>query len=765
AKDGLGVLDFDDLILKARGLLQDQGLAWVLFRLDGGINHILVDEAQDTSPAQWEVINALAAEITSGKGAREDEPRSLFVVGDKKQSIYSFQGADARAFDLMADKFAKQLENGPKLSRQELTHSFRSSPAILKVVDNAFQEEWALGLGGDTTHHAFHSQLPGRVDLWPKIPRPEALEDPAWNDPVDRRAANDPNTVLADQIATWVAGALKTGTVPAKNGDLRQIQPCDILILVQRRAALFDNIIRSCKKLDLPIAGADRLKVNAELAVRDLLSLLSFLALPEDDLSLATALTSPLFDWSEAELFSVAQGRSGYLWPALRDREHDFPDTVARLRAFRNQADFLRPYELIEMILTRFGGRRALVARLGPEAEDGINELLSQSLAYERTEVPSLTGFLSRARSEDIEIKRQSETRGDLIRVMTVHGAKGLESSIVLLPDTIRGSSNRPETFVRSQEGLPLWNVPDGMAPEGVRRAKELSASADAEERQRLLYVAMTRAKHWLIVGGAEIENAPKDNWYDAVAAGLKRAGAQSATNGDQTITRFESGDWNLPEVPESPESETDIGNIRAFQNEEAPNRARRLKPLSPSELGGHKSLPGDLGGESDAAKLRGSRLHLLFEHLPKLPRSDWKQAADRLLGDAASTDVEQLLAEATLCIDALPEVFSESSLAEVDISAHLPTLDWRISGAIDRLIIEKARVRAIDFKSNAVVPSRPEEVPGGILRQMAAYLEALEQIWPEREISIEILWTATRQVMVLKHAIVRNALSRSTTS
>ncbi|MGI9388896.1 MAG: double-strand break repair helicase AddA [Boseongicola sp.] len=765
AKDSLGVLDFDDLILKARGLLQDQGLAWVLFRLDGGINHILVDEAQDTSPAQWEVIDALAAEITAGKGAREDEPRSFFVVGDKKQSIYSFQGADARAFDLMAEKFAKQLEYGPKLSRQELTHSFRSSPAILKVVDHVFQEEWAAGLGGNTTHHAFHSQLPGRVDLWPKVPRPETLEEPAWNDPVDRRAANDPSIVLADRIAAWIERALDTGTVPGQNGEFRRIVPGDILILVQRRAALFDNIIRSCKRLDLPIAGADRLKVNAELAVRDLLSLLSFLALPEDDLSLATALTSPLFGWSEAELFSVSQGRNGYLWSALRDQEHDFPDSVARLRTFRNKADFLRPYELIELVLTRFGGRRALVARLGPEAEDGINELLSQSLAYERTEVPSLTGFLSRARSEDIEIKRQSDTRGDLIRVMTVHGAKGLESSIVLLPDTIRGSNSRPDTFVRSQEGVPLWNVSAAMAPESIRRAKELSANADAEERQRLLYVAMTRAKHWLIVGGAEIENAPRDNWYDAVAAGLERAGAQSAINGDQAIIRFESGDWNLSGLPESRHLETKIGDISAFPNEDVLVRDRRPKPRAPSDLGGHKSMPGDLGGESETAKLRGSQLHLLFEHLPILPRSDWKRTADQLLDNAASTDVAQLLAEATQCVDAVPEVFSDSSLAEVDIAAHVPTLNSRIGGAIDRLIIKKERIRAIDFKSNAVVPTEQEEVPEGILRQMGAYLEALEQIWPEREISIEVLWTATGQVMVLEHAIVRSALSRSTTS
>ncbi len=765
AKDALGVLDFDDLILKARALLQDQSLAWVLYRLDGGINHILVDEAQDTSPAQWDVIDALAAEITSGKGARDSEPRSLFVVGDKKQSIYSFQGADARAFDLMADKFGKRLENGPKLERRALTHSFRSSPAILQAVDCVFQDNLTMGFGGDATHQAFHPQMPGRVDLWPKIPRPEAIESPAWNDPIDRKAAHNPAIILAEKVASQIEGLLKSGSIPADNGKFRRVAAGDVLILVQRRSALFDNIIRCCKKLNLPIAGADRLKVNAELAVKDLLSLLSFLTLPEDDLSLATALRSPLFGWSEAALYDVAQGRKGYLWAALRDRDSDFPDTVDRLRAFRNKADFLRPYELIELILTRFEGRRALVSRLGPEAEDGINELLNQALTYERSEVPSLTGFLTRAQSEGIEIKRQSDASGDLIRVMTVHGAKGLESPIVFLPDTIRGGGNRFESFVQGEDGMPLWNVPVDLAPESIRAAKENIANADAEERQRLLYVAMTRAKHWLIVGGAEIDKAPPDNWYDAVAAGLDRAGANTVVDGDQTITRLEFGDWHAPISPESPGTENESSQKFSFHNVDVPTPARAHRTRAPSDLGGNKSLPGDLGGDTDAAKFRGSQLHLLLEHLPRLPRPEWELAANWLLDSVSATDVASLLAEAKRCIDAAPELFTGDSLAEIDISAHIPALDDRISGAIDRLIVEESRVRAVDFKSNVVVPTRQENVPDGILRQMGAYLAALEQIWANREVSVEILWTATGELMVLEHAIVRKALALAPTS
>ncbi len=765
AKDAAGVLDFDDLIVKARGLLQDQGLAWVLYRLDGGINHILVDEAQDTSPAQWEVIDALAADITSGKGARDTASRSIFAVGDKKQSIYSFQGADARAFDLMADKFARQLESGPGLQRRELNYSFRSSRAILTAVDAVFQGEWATGIGGEATHHAHQDQLPGRVDLWPKVPRPDAPEDLAWNDPVDRKAANDPTIVLAEKIAAQIQQILCTGTVPDENGGFRPVEAGDILILVQRRSALFDSIIRCCKNLNLPIAGADRLKVNAELAVRDLLALLSFLALPEDDLSLATALRSPLFGWTEAELFNVAQGRKGYLWASLRDQKAEFPETVARLTTFRNNADFRRPFELIELILTRFGGRRALVSRLGPEAEDGINELLNQALAYEQTCVPSLTGFLARTGSEDIDIKRQSGTSGNLIRVMTVHGAKGLEASIVFLPDTIRGGHSRFDSFVSGQDGVPIWNISGDLAPDRISDAKDWVASANAEERQRLLYVAMTRAKHWLIVGGAEMENPSPDNWYDAIASGLERTDAISVVDGDQSVTRLQFGDWPTRDSGKSPDTETKTAPVDAFFETDALPPVNRQSPRAPSDLGGSKSMPGDAGAESSVATMRGSQLHRLLEHLPCLPRDEWEAAASNLLPGSPPDDFQPIFAEAVACIDALPEVFSSASLAEVDIFADIPTVKGQISGAVDRLIVEDACVRAIDFKSNKVVPTRQEDVPEGILRQMGAYLEALEEIWPRREISIEILWTATGGLMALEHAIVRRALANATTS
>ena len=764
AKAARGMLDFDDLITKARDLLTDQGLAWVLYRLDGGIDHILVDEAQDTSPAQWQVIKALSAEITAGEGARTDRPRTIFVVGDKKQSIYSFQGADARRFDTTADEFSEKLRDANGLARKQLVYSFRSSPAILRAVDETFKAVEGV-LGTDIEHKAFNQNLPGRVDLWDLQPQPDTPEDTDWHDPADRLSADSPTVKLAERIAEKIDEITKTVSIPDEKGKVRPATAGDVLILVQGRGALFDNIIAACKAAGLPIAGADRLKVTAELAVRDLLSLLSFLALPEDDLALATALRSPLFGWSEQKLFTLANPRKGYLWQALRENKSDYAGDFATLDQLRKDADFQRPFELLESILTRHGGRKALLSRLGPEAEDGINELLNQALAYEQRAVPSLTGFLTRANANDVEIKRQSDTSGGLIRVMTVHGAKGLEAPIVFLPDTMRDDRTTRGTFLADSADMPLWNVSKELAPDTIADAKQTKDAADAEERQRLLYVAMTRAKNWLIVGGVEKKRGDGDTrWHQTVEDGLQAAGAVRVTEGAHNILRLEHGHWPAHIKPKSPETEPERTTLPTFFQTPVRPPVAAPKPVNPSMLGGAKAL----GGEGDdaakqAAMQRGTDIHLLLETLPVIPQDQWPAAAERLLPDTPERD--ERLSEVRQTLLAFPEVFAPDTLSEVDITASLPTLDETLSGTIDRLVIEPDRILVVDFKTNQIVPDTPEATPEGILRQMAAYLEAVEQIYPDHRIDLAILWTARPALMLLQHGIVRPTLARATTS
>lgn len=758
-----GWLDFDDLVLKARQLLNDPAVAaWVLYRLDGGIDHILVDEAQDTSPVQWDVIEKLAQEFTAGEGARSQVERTIFVVGDMKQSIYSFQGADPDAFLRMQSEFGHRLsEVGSNLQTTSLEYSFRSSAAILGLVDEIFKDHSSAGFHKDALHRAFKADLPGRVDIWPAVEKVSDDEDRHWSDPVDRPGNRHHTVILAEKIASEIKRMIDSKeTIPCDGPERgtfqrRPVHPGDFLILVQRRSELFSEIIRACKAARLPIAGADRLKVGAELAVKDIAALLSFLATPEDSLSLAAALKSPLFGWSEQALFDLAHRRtSPYLWTALRDRSAEFSETMAVLNDLRDHTDFLRPFDLIERILTRHDGRRRLLGRLGAEAEDGINALLSQALAYERTEIPSLTGFLVWMQTDDLEIKRQMAAAGDMIRVMSVHGSKGLEAPIVILPDTAKRRAP-PDEEIMLSDGIPLWKQPKEQMPPKMLASRELKQEKLKNERLRLLYVALTRAEKWLIVAAAGDLSAEGDSWYQLIEQAALARGAVKVADGDAGW-RLTHGDWDGLERVEPPHLDIVEPSLPDMFTRPAPDYIAPSPTLSPSNLGGAKALPGEQGLDEDAAKERGTKLHLLFEHLPEHPRETWPEIAENIgVIREGKTDLFEE-AVGVLTASELGHLFEKSTLVEVPVSASVG--GHRIYGIIDRLIVKDEYVLAIDFKSNATVPSSPRSCPDGILRQMGAYVSALSKIYPDRKIETAIVWTRTAELMRLPTDLVTAA-------
>ncbi|WP_395542500.1 double-strand break repair helicase AddA [Neotabrizicola sp. sgz301269] len=758
AKATRGWLDFDDLIVRATALLTDPGIApWVLYRLDGAIDHVLVDEAQDTSPAQWRIIAALTAEFTAGEGARR-VARSLFVVGDKKQSIYSFQGADVAGFDTVKGDFKARFEGADQaLVERPLVYSFRSSEAVLQLVDRAFPGPMTAALGGLFEHKPFHETMPGRVDLWPPVPKAEKPEPKDWFDPVDLPSDEDAPVVLARRIAHKIAGMLERGEqiFDHQKKAFRPLRAGDVLVLVQRRKELFHEIIRACKKRGLPIAGADRLKLAEELAVRDLLALLAFVNTPEDDLALATALRSPLFGWSEQQLFTLAQGRKGFLWERLRDTEDE--TTLAVLHDLRDRAEFLRPYELLDRILTRHGGRARLLGRLGEEAADAIDELVSQALTYERAEVPSLTGFLVWMQAGDVEAKRQAESEGAMIRVMTVHGSKGLEAPLVILPETQDRDLKEQDRLIPLQGGVVAWNGRAEENPAGLAAEKAARKAAREAENLRLLYVALTRARCWLIVAGAG-ECGPT-SWHGIVAAAL--AGLPTAPL-QAGVLRYQFGPWPEPETaPAETKSAQPAPPDWAAQAPHPPPTPRRV--FSPSRLGGDKLVARaepveitEIAPEEDRLE-RGSLLHLLLEHLPDSPPQDWPALAETLGAGP------QVLAEARAILSdpALAWIFAPGTLAEVPLSTP-----WNrdvLIGAADRLIVTPDVVTVVDFKSNVSLPAGPDAIPEAYLRQLGAYALALEGIYPGRRIDTAILWTRGPQLMAVSAEIVRAALSRAT--
>ncbi|MFI0396426.1 double-strand break repair helicase AddA [Paracoccus jiaweipingae] len=762
-----GWLDFDDLITCTARLLAVSDLAqWVLWRLDGGIDHILVDEAQDTSPAQWQVIRRLTAEFTSGQGA-VDRDRTLFVVGDPKQSIYSFQGADIRVFNEKRDEFDADFAAIQRPMQQtDLKHSFRSSPAVLALVDAVFQDAAAEGLGDRSEHKAFRAALPGRVDLWPPLPRPDKPEAGAWFDAVDLPAPDSEVVQLANAVAAQIRDMIGTPLHDAKTGVVRPLDAGDVLVLVQRRSALFAEVIRACKSAGLPVAGADRLKLAAELAVRDIRALLAFLATPEDDLSLAAVLRSPLFGLSEDDLFRLATGRrkGQYLWERLRDSAAH-QDSRAVLSDMLDNAGYLRPYELISRLLVRHRGRDRLLSRLGPEAEDGLDELLSQALGYERVEVPSLTGFLVWLTGDDVEVKRQPGSSGGMVRVMTVHGSKGLESPVVILPDTGKRRAAQEAALLAQDDGPVLWRGRKDERPPQVAGAAETQRQRHEEERRRLLYVALTRAESWLIVAAAGDLGTGPDSWHAMVAAGMDRAALPEARLpcpwGGQ-IRRLSHGDW--PELaPAQGQVAPGLADLPDWVRKLPPGMARRPRPVAATALGGAKALAGS--APDPDAMLRGTRLHLLLELLPGKPRPDWPGLAQAALAGAegglpdiatqtALLDEVSALLDARQVATALALPDDADVLTEVALTAPLPG-GGVLNGVVDRLLVWPDRVVVMDYKSNAQVPDSPDAVPEGILRQMAAYRLAAQQIWPGRAVSGQILWTAARQVMDLPDALL----------
>ncbi len=754
AKSAQSLLDFDDLIYRTRNLLSTQDMTqWVLYRLDNGIDHILVDEAQDTSPIQWDIIQHLSEEFTAGQSASPTN-RTLFVVGDKKQSIFGFQGADPDEFHAKKDEFGARFSNASKkLDTIELPTSFRSAKPILELVDQAFRDDQGA-LGGPPVHLAL-DETPGRVDLWPfEKPSGEKNNHPWWS-PVDTIPDENPVHVLASKIARYVKDLIVTKTsLPTKDGS-RPIQPGDFLILVRSRTRFFHILIDQLKKNDVPVAGADRMKIGEQLAVRDLLSLLRFLDNELDDLSLAEALRSPIFGLTEGELFECAHGRKGSLWDALRKSRHT--SAIEMLGDLRKNADFIRPYELLSRILTFHGARERMTARLGMECQDAIDELLSQTIAFEAVQAPTLGGFLHWLSVRDIEIKRDMDAGRNEVRVMTVHGAKGLEAPVVMLPDTTVLSPGNKKPPIGEVDGQAFWSQTKENEPLALQEIDKARAERDKYEYARLLYVALTRAENWLIVAGAGQEHSDQHRWYTRVANAMTALDATQ--NGDVlSLTHNWQGDHI-----ETPKTETTSPTHPNWMREKPKAHPKPMEPISPSKFAGPHALPGD---HDDNGTKRGDLIHRLLEVLPTQPEQEWADLTAQLCTpDFDPTDILQEVAGVIKNPD-LASLFDQQALVEVAITAQLDERDGQVmSGRIDRLVISPDQILAVDFKSNRVIPPDVAKVPKAILAQQGAYAAALLKIYPQHQIKTAIVWTRTSQLMALPHDDVIEALRSATTS
>ncbi|MGE3626261.1 MAG: double-strand break repair helicase AddA [Hyphomicrobiales bacterium] len=794
-------LDFDDLIERTANLLRHSGAAaWVLYKLDYGIAHILVDESQDTSPAQWRIVEALTGEFFSGQGARE-QTRTLFAVGDEKQSIYSFQGARPDIVHGMGRTFRARVESSGHLWEPvQLNVSHRSVKAVLDSVDKVFaRPEANAGLlfeSEQISHHAHRERAPGLVEIWPVV-QPGEVEDIAPFEPhrVAGAGAGAPVEVLAARIAEEIRGWLNGGECL---GPGRPVRPGDILILLRKRAPLARPMIRALKERGIPVAGADRMLLAEHIAVKDMAALGDFVLMPGDDLSLAALLKSPLFGFGDDDLFELCHGREGSLWRALQvSQSPRYAPAAARLDDWLGRADFQPPYEFFARILEEPGGdlvsnRHLMLARLGPDAGDALDEFLNLALAHERETPPSLQTFLQDLREGGLEVKRDMEQGRDEVRVMTVHAAKGLEAPIVFLPDCCRDPArrgSRPEILdgPRAEGGRPrlLWPLPDSRNLPAVAAAKETRAAEEMREDHRLLYVAMTRARDRLYVcgwvNGLKADGSPghtDDCWYALIRDGLKGHAEEVAHRPGRL--RYAVGEQPLPDRRSRRDAGPRGEPLPEWAGRPAPPEPGAPLPLQPSRIGEGVEEAGDFAAQTvlspamlaDRVRfLRGGLTHALLQHLPRLAPAGREEAAKRFLAARGSELTPQALAgiwaetRAILEDPAFAPVFGEGSRAEVPIAALLDRGEGlaplAISGQIDRLLVTDDSVLIVDYKTNRPPPADEADVAPGYIHQLAAYRLALSGIYPGKSVRAALLWTDGARLMEISSGLLDAAEAR----
>jgi ATP-dependent helicase/nuclease subunit A len=775
AKRERGLADFDDLITLAGSLLRVSSFGeWVRFKLDQRTDHILVDEAQDTNMRQWGIVLSMAEEFFAGAGAKEERIRTLFTVGDRKQAIFGFQGTEPKAFATARDMFHAMGEIGGQPFRQvDLVSNYRSTPAVLAVVDAwlAAGGAGAMGLDGEEPPHRPYREVhAGQVELWQPLPVGKALdveaEDGGDEDGGDASApASDPASM---RLARAIAGEVQDWIAHGKDG--RPVAPGDIMILVRRRRDLAARIVARLQALHVPVAGVDRFALTQPLAVQDLIAAMRFAVQPLDDLNLASLLVSPLIGWTQDELYARTRGRGrSALWEHLRAVEGDIPAaTMAALRALLGMADFTTPFRFLETILSGpIDGRRKLYARLGREARDPIDELLNQALAFEQRETVSLLGFLTAVESSGADIKRQTEARSDVVRVMTVHGSKGLQAPIVILADATddAGVGHRPFSVdVAGWEKLPVFAVPADERHGKLAEAHGAAALAAAQEHWRLFYVAMTRAEEILIVAGVTKKadrTIPEASWHAAVDDVLSGMGSEwedaGPMWGQRRIHRANIGKWAKKEKAAKVAAPALV--LPAWATRPAPEEARPPRPLAPSALGEDDVAVPPQGTALVAAVERGLLLHALFERLPPVAMERRHAAASRwLAAQAPALDEavrEAMVGEVLAVLDhpVHAALFGPGSLAEVPLSAVVDGMV--VAGIVDRLLVTDEAVTVVDYKTGRHMPESAGAVAPAYLRQMAAYRDALRVIFPGRRVEAALLYSAGPQLIVLGDALL----------
>ncbi|MAU95184.1 MAG: double-strand break repair helicase AddA [Fulvimarina sp.] len=816
-----GRLDFTDLIAHTADLLlRSEAASWVHYKLDQGIDHILIDEAQDTSPRQWQVMRELAGEFFAGQGSH-NRTRTLFAVGDEKQSIYSFQGASPHMFDEERRQVERRAgEAGLAFEAIQLNRSFRTVETVLGAVDRVFSDpdnRKGLASGNEApVHSAARRDGPGLVELWPAF-QAEAREEPDdWTQPLDVEPQSSPThrlaTRIADQIAGWIGDPISV------KGEKRPLGPGDVMVLVRKRSGFGAALAAALRDRHIAVAGTDRLVITDHIAIEDLMALGRVVANFDDDLSLAAVLKSPLFGFSDEDLMALALSREGAIPLSYGLRLLGGEDGLARLPEFspdgeaatalvakarhaidrleelRDRAGFQGGFEFYARILGPEGGRRALVARLGRDAGEGIDAFLDLALAKEEAGVAGLDAFLAELSESPPTLKRElGHGRGE-VRILTVHASKGLEAPVVFLvdPGSAPFSASHGDSLM-AWDAMPglhhgaapgfLWCPTKELRNASIDELKAGEKERAEEEYRRLLYVGMTRAADRLVLCGLAPQRGPNETtWLQRAWRALDQV-AETVTNaaGETVALRIgavPAGDKLDPRRPATrPVPELPLSKL---EPEVLPPR-----PLSPSLAGAAAEImpeteagsaaddtTGGGAGESAgdgpvppapapspvlaAAKTpsfairRGLAAHRMLELLPDIAPEERAGQAQLILAalahDLPESECAKLTASvlAVMADPAFAPIFATGSRPEVAVTGEV-TLRGRsfsVNGTIDRLAVTADRVLIADFKTNRPPPRELSEVPQAYVVQLALYRALVAPLYPGRAVEAALIFT-----------------------
>jgi ATP-dependent helicase/nuclease subunit A len=778
-KRARSLLDFDDLIEKLALLLTEETQGpWVRYKLDAGISHILVDEGQDTNLQQWDVIDALVEDFFVGDSAA-DRPRTIFAVGDQKQSIFSFQGANPEEFVNAGRKYeisARAIH--AEVRRVPLRYSFRTLPEVLRAVDIVFNNRPDLRQGAmeeeGLLHDTARADRGGTVTLWPPI---QDVADPAdpdnWPTEPPQQLTQTAQRKVAERIAREIRGWIDSNRPLGPRG--RPVRADDVLILVQVRSVLFHEIIRALIRAGIPTPGADRLAVTTHIGVLDMMALGDVLSNPNDDLQLAALLRSPLFDVSEEDLLAVAQPRGDNvsLWRAMKESDSlSVRSAYGELKHWRSRLDFERPFNFYADVLYAHGGLKRMRGRFGSEIDDVMAEFLDLALAHEQSDQPSLLGFLAELRSRDVTIKRELAEGGSGVRVMTVHGAKGLEAPIVIMADAATTERGRDRRAVYMRTVPPLFIHASSEATH-VDATRDYKADADADQQAeywRKLYVAMTRAEDELYVTGYLTKKGNAEgSWYEAIAQGLTPL-SESVADDEGAVSAIVYPAERPTPTPIAPETAAARPVTQPLVLGAAP-RQKAVPIVRPSTLEAPPAPERVLATrleealDPETARLSGTALHALLQHLGKVDPAQRHAVAARALETLLPGAPAQHapLAHKAISILTRPELahlFGPDSRAEVPFfaEAHRGAERIRIIGRIDRIVVNPTSVLLVDFKSDADPVMEPDRVKPAYLQQLGLYALVAGELFPHRQVEAAILWTSLESLLKLPAAALAEA-------